>query len=68
MGFNPAIGTKAAEADPPRVSGTSGGGSVPKVRIGGFTTDAVGDGTEVSAGDVQTRVLNRCFGVSMLGR
>lgn len=59
--------TKAAEADPPPISGALGGGAVPSVRIGAFSTNAVWDGAEVSTGDVQTRVVNWGFGVSMLG-
>jgi len=37
-------------------------------RIGSFIANAVEAGAEVSIGDVQTRALNGCFGVSMLGR
>ena len=36
--------------------------------LGSFTANAVEDGAEVTIGDVQTRVLNWGFGVSMLGR
>ena len=52
MGFNPAFGCAT-------VSG---------VRIGGFTSRAVADGAEASTADVRIRVLNWCFGVSMVGR
>ena len=38
------------------------------VRIGSLTTNTVADDAEVSTGEVQIRVLNCCFGVSMLGR
>ena len=50
------------------MSRASGGRTVRTVRIGGVTANAVADGAEVSIGDVQTRVSNWCFGVSMLGR
>ena len=50
------------------MSRASGGRTVRTVRIGSFTANAVEDRAEVSIGDVQTRVLNWCFGVSILGR
>jgi len=68
MGFNPASEPKAAEADPGPGRELPGAEPVRTVRIGGFTANAVSDGAEVSIGDVQTRVSNWCFGVSMLGR
>ena len=60
--------TQAPEADPTLISGAFGCATVSGVRIGGFTSRAVADGAEASTADVQTRVLNWCFGVSMLGR
>ena len=50
------------------MSRASGGRTVRTVRIGSFTANAVEDGAEVSIGDVQTRVSNWCFGVSMTER
>ena len=50
------------------MSRASGGRTVRTVRIGSFTANAVEDGAEVSIGDVQTRVSNGCFGVSMTER
>ena len=61
-------GTKAAEADPRPFQRAFGSGTVPGIRIGGFITNAIGDGASVSLEEVQTLVLNWCFGVSMLGR
>jgi len=43
------------------------GVTIRTVRIGSVTTNAVADGAEVSAGDMQTGVSDWCFGVSMLG-
>ena len=68
MGFNPASEPKAAEADPCPCREHFGGRTVHTVRIGSVTANAVEDGSEVSIRDVQTRVSNWCFGVSMLGR
>ena len=54
---------------PPQLSrGASNGGTVRKVWTGGFTANAFGNGVSMSLGEVHTRVLNWCFGVSMLGR
>ncbi|MCY3808997.1 MAG: hypothetical protein OXG58_06165 [Gemmatimonadetes bacterium] len=50
------------------MSRASAGGIVRTVRIGNFTTNAEEGGAEVSIGDVQTRVSDWCFGVSMIGR
>ena len=66
--FNPAVGDEGRRSRSASISGAFGGGAVPRVRIGGFITNAVGDGAAVSPREVQTRVLNWCFGVSMLGR
>ena len=49
------------------MSRASGGRTVRTVRTGSFTANAVEDRVEVSIGDVQTRVSNWCFGVSMTG-
>ena len=45
----------------------AGDGTVRTVRIGSATTNTVADGAELSTGDVQFRVSNGCFGVSMIG-
>ena len=50
------------------MSRASAGQTVRTGRIGSFTANTVEDGAEVSIGDVQTRLSNWCFGVSMLGR
>ena len=68
MGFNPASEPKAAEADPGQCRELSGAEPSARFGSGSFTANAVEDGAEVSIGDVQTRVSNWCFGVSMLGR
>ncbi len=61
-------GTRSVERDPRPSRGAFGAATIATVQIGGFTTNAAADGAEVSTGDVQTPVLNGCFGVAMLGR
>ena len=68
MGFKPASERRAAEADPGPCRELLGAEPDRTVRIGSFTANAVEDGAVVSIGDVQTRVSNWCFGVSMTER
>ena len=64
-GFQPSLEPRAAEGDHAPCREPSGVRTVRTVRTGSFTANAAEDGAEVSIGDVQTRVSNWCFGVSM---
>ena len=66
-GFNPAIGNEGRRSRSAPISGGFRGGTVPRGWVGGFITNAVGDGAAVSPREVPTRVLDWCLGVSMLG-
>lgn len=67
VGFNPAVEDEGGRSLSEPISGALGGGTVPKVKIGGFIPNAFGEGASVFPGEAQTRGLNRCFGVSMPG-
>ena len=66
MGFKPAVRDDGGRSRLPSFSVASWAANAARTRIGGSTTNAVEDDPEVSAGDVQTRVSQRCFGGSML--
>lgn len=66
MGFKPAVQNDGGRRRSPLISAASGSVNVARFRIGVSTTNAVAGGAEVPAGDVQTRVSQWCFGVSML--
>ena len=59
MGFNPVVGNEG-RPKPIRahLMGPSGAGPFPKVRVGGFVTNAFGDGAAVSPREVEL-VLRR---------
>ena len=68
MGFKPAVLHAGDRRRSPPVSVGSGDANVARIRIENCTTNAVEEGAEVPAEDVQARALEWCFGVSMLGR
>lgn len=66
-GFNPAIEDEGRRSRFAPIAGAFGGGTVSKVHIGGFITNAFGDGASVSPREVQIHALNWCSAVSMPG-